>query len=204
MGAKIMLKKVLSTVLSLSLVVGITCNSALASLPPNIIFFNNIMPTNQNNLRIFIQFQEAAQNFINNYRDTVGMPLDNLFRQFTRTHTLNYRDFAGNYHAVTFQNNTQVINLANNINNFISTAVDPLANYVQELIRAVNESGGLRVLDVRQAERLLNQLSQQTAALNHVQNQIANFSNQVTQIPQNRPTQQDFEDGRCIDTHLMG
>ena len=51
--------------------------------------------------------------------------------------------------------------------------------------------------------RLLEQLPQHTAALRHVQNQIAIFSNQVAQIPQNKPTPQDFEAGRCIETHLM-
>ena len=173
-----MFRKVLSTAIGLSLIAGISCRSASASFPN---FFFPIAIDQSEEERL------AAQNFLNNYRNLIDQPLDNLLRTFTRSHSFNYiNPIDGRSHAMIFRNDAQAINLAVRINN-LRRRLEPIAASTIPLF-----TGGI---DPRELTSLA-ELQQYNAEINSL---IA----EVNSLPDNRPNQTDYDNGRCADSHLM-
>ena len=205
-----MFKKILSITLSLSLLSGVSYSSAFASLPPNHPMFIFMDGTDPENRRLIERIPEAVE-FINRYSNEVDTPLDNLLRQITRTHTLNFQNDTGLYHAVALTDNTQFLNLASRFKNFLDNEINPLATYVMLLLSAIQDfrsftnyftptSDSL----IMQLDDLLDQLPARINDLIRMVDQIHAFSRESDQIEPQKPTPDDFEKGNCVDTNLMG
>ena len=82
---------------------------------------------------------QLAQNFINRYEEEVYRPMDTLLRQITRTHTLNFVNNSGLYHAVALRDNAPLIDLTERFNRFHRDLVEPIASYVLQLISELGD-----------------------------------------------------------------
>mgnify|MGYP004645178305 CR=1 FL=1 len=127
--------------------------------------------------------QLAAQ-----YRTLVDQPFDELIRYYTRTFAINSRDENG-YHAYILDGQPQLLNIAERIRT-LNNMADPIA----ELILSFINGSGVEVSPERIAtfSRLCTQIN----------TEINRINGTLHGISAPKPTEEDFLNGRCIDTHI--
>lgn len=126
--------------------------------------------------------------FIENYSRLVDNPLYTLLRLFTDRVGLerNENDVT---HVYVFNGNNLAINFAERINGLMNRIDANLAGLYLDAIRAsrdINEQA----------------LRGHTAEMETVNREISQLSEELNNLPENRPTEGDFNAGRCVDSGL--
>ncbi len=126
--------------------------------------------------------------FIENYSRLVDNPLYTLLRLFTDRVGLerNENDIT---HVYVFNGNNLAINFAERINGLMNRIDANLAGLYLDAIRAsrdINEQA----------------LRGHTAEMETVNREISQLSEELNNLPENRPTEDDFNAGRCVDSGL--
>lgn len=126
--------------------------------------------------------------FMENYSRLVDNPLYTLLRLFTDRVGLerNENDVT---HVYVFNGNNLAINFAERINGLMNRIDANLAGLYLDAIRAsrdINEQA----------------LRGHTAEMETVNREISQLSEELNNLPENRPTEGDFNAGRCVDSGL--
>lgn len=195
-----MFKKVLSTVVSLALFIDFSYKQTSAALPPKhptFLLIDSINSQRQDILRIKERIPEAI-NIINRYRNEVAGPLDNLRNQVTNAYIFSVNNETMLSPAVTFSDNSNILQLANGFNSFYKEA-NALVTYVIQLISAIRSFNRyastslsqISDIQITQFNNLLDQLPERINDLARIVTQIHNFSAELDQIEIIKPTQYD-------------
>lgn len=133
----------------------------------------------------------AGQNnnvFIENYSRLVDNPLYNLLRFFTNRVGLE-RNENEVTHVYVFRGNEIARDFAGRINGLMNRIDANLAGHYLNAIRAsrdINEEA----------------LREHTVEMETVNREISQLSEELNNLPENRPTEDDFNAGRCVDSGL--
>ena len=170
-----MLKKLLSTVVCLSLFSNILHSSVSASLP-NFVFWPH-----QND----VQNRREIKNFLELYELIIEQPLNDLIEQFRNKFTFKATDHCGIFHYMILREPSKIFDLAYKVQSLVNR-MQPIAKLKSSFSRG-----------------LISTKIPAPDELNQLFSEIKELRNLIDDIPECKPTEEDFWNLPCIDTTLL-